>query len=141
MSLFAELKRRRVIRVSIAYIVVCWVILQVADVVFPAIPLPGWSMRAVLVVLVLAFPVVLLMASALCVPLAAADEDEPLDLSPTLHGKLALSITDAVAMGLKNNLDLEVQRFAPIIALQDAEGSWGAFDPTKYNFDIVWLDF
>ncbi len=62
MSLFTELKRRRVIRVTIAYIVASWVILQVADVVFPIIPLPEWSMRFLLAVLVLAFPIVAVLA-------------------------------------------------------------------------------
>ena len=73
--------------------------------------------------------------TALCTPLALADDEEEqtAELSaPTLHGKLALSIADAVAMGLKNNLDLEVQRFAPVIAFQDAEGAWGAFDPEAF---------
>lgn len=62
MPLLAELKRRRVIRVSVAYVVVCWLILQVADVIFPAMPLPESAMRTLLVILVLAFPVVVLLA-------------------------------------------------------------------------------
>ncbi len=82
------------------------------------------------------FPVALLTAACLYAPVAMAEEEEAQEAtelaSPTLHGKLALSIADAVAMGLKNNLDLEVQRFAPVIAYQDAEGAWGAFDPEAF---------
>ena len=89
MSLIAELKRRRVIRVSIAYIVVCWVILQVADVVFPAIPLPGWSMRVVLVVLVLAFPVVLLIAWIFQAEPRGTLRREPVQLAPVTLALLA----------------------------------------------------
>jgi len=62
LALIAELKRRRVFRVSAAYIVVCWVVLQVADVVFPAIPVPDWGMQLLLIALVLLFPIVVLMA-------------------------------------------------------------------------------
>ncbi len=62
MSLLSELTRRRAIRVLIAYVAVSWVVLQVADVVFSAIPLPDWSMRFLLVVVVLGFPVAMLLA-------------------------------------------------------------------------------
>ena len=36
--------------------------------------------------------------------------------SATLHGALQLSLADAIAMGLENNLGVEIQRHAPIIA-------------------------
>jgi outer membrane protein TolC len=49
---------------------------------------------------------------------------------PTLHGSLKLSLADAVAMGIENNLDLQVERFDPILSFEDHEISWGAFDPT-----------
>jgi len=62
LTLIVELKRRRVFRVSAAYIVGCWIILQVADIVIPAVSLPDWSMRLLLIALVLLFPVVVLMA-------------------------------------------------------------------------------
>ena len=62
MALIEELKRRRVFRVSAAYIVTCWIVLQVADVVIPALALPDWSMRLLLVALVVLFPVVILAA-------------------------------------------------------------------------------
>ena len=48
-ALLAELKRRRVVRVSIAYLVVAWVAIEVADTVFPNLGLPDWSVRAVIV--------------------------------------------------------------------------------------------
>ena len=51
---------------------------------------------------------------------------------PTLHGNLALSLQDAIAMGLENNLNLEVQRHAPLIANEDHEIAWGSYDPVFY---------
>jgi len=53
MSLFAELKRRNVIRVGIAYVLVAWLVLQVADIVFDAIGSPPWVMQTLLVVLLM----------------------------------------------------------------------------------------
>ncbi len=62
MTLIAELKRRRVIRVSVGYIVIGWVVLQVADIVVPAMLLPEWSIRFLLITLVVLFPFVVLTA-------------------------------------------------------------------------------
>ncbi len=53
--------------------------------------------------------------------------------APTLHGNLALSLREAIEMGLENNLNLEVQRHAPLIADEEAEISWGAYDPEFYG--------
>ena len=39
MSLFAELKRRNVLRVAIAYLAAAWMLIQVADIVFPQLGL------------------------------------------------------------------------------------------------------
>lgn len=64
MQMLAELKRRRVFRAAAAYIITSWVILQVADIIIPAVDLPDWSMRLMLVVLVVLFPIVMLGAWA-----------------------------------------------------------------------------
>jgi hypothetical protein len=42
---------------------------------------------------------------------------------------LALSLEDALRIALENNLDLDIEELATDIALFDAQGSWGAFDP------------
>ena len=56
-SLWAELKRRNVFRVAVLYLVAGWLILQIADVLFGLLEVPGWSLRLVLGLLVLGFPV------------------------------------------------------------------------------------
>ncbi len=55
MSLFTELKRRNVIRVTAAYLVIGWLLLQVADTVVPALRLPEWIISALTLVLLLGF--------------------------------------------------------------------------------------
>ena len=64
MSLLEELKRRNVFRVGIAYAVISWLLLQVADVVLNNIEAPGWVFRAILLVLGLGFPIALFFAWA-----------------------------------------------------------------------------
>lgn len=64
MSIFAELKRRNVFRVAIAYLLLAWVVQQVADVFFPALSLPEWTVRLVAGLLILGFPLVLFFAWA-----------------------------------------------------------------------------
>ena len=61
---FEELKRRKVYRVAAAYIVVAGGTIQLASVVFPAWDLPEWSLRLVIVLLLLGFPVSLILAWA-----------------------------------------------------------------------------
>jgi TolB-like protein/Flp pilus assembly protein TadD len=63
-SLFNELKRRNVVRVSIAYIVVAWLLIQLAGALEPALLLPDWVDRVVTVFLMIGFPVVLIFAWA-----------------------------------------------------------------------------
>jgi TolB-like protein/Tfp pilus assembly protein PilF len=62
MSFFAELKRRHVIRVGIAYIVSGWVLIEVASVLLPTFDAPEWVMRAVVLLLISCLPVALLVA-------------------------------------------------------------------------------
>ena len=49
------------------------------------------------------------------------------------HGVLELSLGDAIRMGLENNLDVQVQRYAPLIADFDLTAAWGAYDPTLFG--------
>lgn len=61
-SLFAELKRRNVIRVGAAYAAVAWLLAQVADTVLPAFDLPSGILQTTLIVIALGFPVTLVLA-------------------------------------------------------------------------------
>jgi len=61
---WGELKRRNVVRVAIAYAVVAWLLLQVADVVLDNIEAPAWVFQTILLLLIIGFPVALLFAWA-----------------------------------------------------------------------------
>ena len=64
MSLFAELKRRNVFRVAIAYVVVAWLVLQIGDTLGPALRLPEVANSALAFFLILGFPLAVLFAWA-----------------------------------------------------------------------------
>jgi len=61
-SFFAELKRRNVYKVAIAYIVGGWALSQGIAQVFPVFDVPNWAIRAIVLVIVLGFPVALAVA-------------------------------------------------------------------------------
>ena len=56
-SFFEELKRRNVIKATIAYVVVSWVIIQVLSIVLPTIEAPDWVMKTLMTLLVIGFPI------------------------------------------------------------------------------------
>ncbi|MEE8371737.1 MAG: hypothetical protein V3R73_06265, partial [Sphingomonadales bacterium] len=61
-NFFHELKRRSVVRVGVAYLVVGWIILQFVGEVAPILDLPDWFPKAILLLLGVGFPAVLLFA-------------------------------------------------------------------------------
>jgi TolB-like protein len=64
MSLYSELKRRNVIRVGIAYIIVAWVLAQVAEFAFENFGAPDWVLKSVVVILLLGLPLAIFFAWA-----------------------------------------------------------------------------
>ena len=62
MPLMAELQRRKVFKVAVAYLVVAWVVIQVASTVAPQLNLPEWAPRLVTLLALLGFPVALVLA-------------------------------------------------------------------------------
>ena len=63
-NFFAELKRRNVYKVAIAYAVVGWLLVQVATQVFPFFEIPNWVVRLVVLLILLGFPIALVIAWA-----------------------------------------------------------------------------
>lgn len=61
-AFYEEAKRRNVLRVGFAYIVVAFAVLQGADVVLPALLLPDWTMRLLVILVLFLFPIVLVLA-------------------------------------------------------------------------------
>jgi TolB-like protein/Tfp pilus assembly protein PilF len=63
-NFFAELKRRNVYKVAVAYAVVSWLLIQIATQVFPFFEIPNWAVRLVVLAMIAGFPIALIIAWA-----------------------------------------------------------------------------
>jgi len=63
-NFFAELKRRNVYKVAVAYAVVSWLLLQAASIFLPAFDAPPWVMKIFIIVIIFGFPVALIFSWA-----------------------------------------------------------------------------
>jgi TolB-like protein/Flp pilus assembly protein TadD len=63
-NFFAELKRRNVYKVAVAYAVLGWLLVQIATQVFPFLEIPNWVVRLVLALVAIGFPIALVIAWA-----------------------------------------------------------------------------
>ena len=104
MSLFAELKRRNVFRVGIAYAVVAWLLLQLAEVLYEILDLPPWAPRLVLLVLAIGFPLALIFAWAFEMTPEGLKREKDVDRSqsvaPVTGRKLDRTIIVVLALAL-----------------------------------------
>ncbi len=62
MSLWSELRRRNVLKVGAAYLVVAWLLVQVVATLAPQLQLPEWTPRLITLLLMVGFPIALLLA-------------------------------------------------------------------------------
>ena len=82
-SFFAELKRRSVYKVAIAYGVVAWLLMQIASQIFPFFEIPNWAVRLVVLMLIIGFPVALIIAWAFELTPEGLKRTEVADAPPT----------------------------------------------------------
>jgi TolB-like protein/Tfp pilus assembly protein PilF len=97
MTFLAELRKRKVFQVAIGYLAVAWLLVQVTATILPAFDLPIWTLRLVVLLFALGFPVALLMAWSL----ELTPDGVKLDVSTTAgKGMLAIAAAlMAVALG------------------------------------------
>ena len=84
MSFFAELKRRNVFRVAIAYVVVAWVIAQVTELALDSFGTPDWVMKTVLLLLVMGFPMAVFFAWAFELTPEGIKKEKDIDRSESI---------------------------------------------------------
>lgn len=63
-NFFAELKRRNVYKVAVAYAIVAWLLIQAASILFPTFEAPTWVMKVFVAAIILGFPIALVIAWA-----------------------------------------------------------------------------
>jgi len=80
-NFFAELRRRNVYKVAVAYAVIGWLLVQVATQVFPFFEIPNWAVRLVVLAIVIGFPVALVIAWAFELTPEGLKRTEDVDLA------------------------------------------------------------
>ena len=86
-NFFAELKRRNVYKVAVAYAIVGWLLVQVATQVFPFLEIPTWVVRLVIVLVAAGFPIALVIAWAFELTPEGIKRTEDVDLATEKRGK------------------------------------------------------
>jgi adenylate cyclase len=86
-NFFAELKRRNVYKVAVAYAVVGWLLVQVATQVFPFLEIPNWVVRLVIALVLIGFPIALVIAWAFETTPEGIKRTEDVDLSAVNRSK------------------------------------------------------
>jgi TolB-like protein/Tfp pilus assembly protein PilF len=97
---FAELKRRNVYKVAVAYTVVAWLLIQGASIVLPTFAAPAWVMQVLIIVLVLGFPISAVLAWAFEITPEGIKRDKdvvPNESTPPT-GRKFIGITIALAL-------------------------------------------
>jgi adenylate cyclase len=75
---FAELKRRHVFRVAVAYSVAAWIVVEVSSAVFPALHVPDWALSGITVLFIVGLPVALVLAWLFDITPYGVERTEPL---------------------------------------------------------------
>lgn len=105
-NFFAELKRRNVYKVTVAYAVVAWLVIQVCSTVLPTFHAPEWAVQTLVVLVALGFPIALVIAWAFEATPEGIKRTEDVDHSeasraPTKHAWIyVVLIGAAISVGL-----------------------------------------
>jgi len=100
-SFFAELKRRNVYKVAVAYAVVSWLLIQAASIFLPAFDAPPWVMKIFIIVVSFGFPVALILSWAFEITpegIKLESEIEPGKSIKRRTGRKIVAVTIALAV-------------------------------------------
>src|SRR5204863_720446 len=105
-NFFAELKRRNVYKVAVAYAIVGWLLVQVATQVFPFFEIPNWAVRLVVLAIVIGFPIALVIAWAFELTPEGLKRTEDVDLAASARQPrkrawiVVIIVAGAMSLGL-----------------------------------------
>ena len=86
-NFFAELKRRNVYKVAVAYAVVAWLLTQISTQVFPFFEIPNWAVRLIVLAIVIGFPIALVLAWAFELTPEGLKRTEDVDVALQKRGR------------------------------------------------------
>jgi TolB-like protein/Flp pilus assembly protein TadD len=97
MAFLAEIKRRRVGRVAIAYGAIAWAVTEASSVILPALYVPEWAMTFIVVFLLIGFPIAMVLAWIFDVGPEGIQRTEPI-ARETQSSRIKLRTAFAVAV-------------------------------------------
>jgi TolB-like protein/Tfp pilus assembly protein PilF len=122
-TFFTELKRRRVYNVAVAYVVVAWLLIQVATQVFPFFNIPNWIVRLIVLLAIIGFPIAVVCSWAFEMTPQGLKLEEDIDrkITPKTGRKLTALIVIVAALAvavtlfrfLHSQQDIEVWKQQP----------------------------
>ena len=117
-SFFAELKRRNVYKVAVAYAVVFWLLIQAASIFLPAFDVPPWVMKIFIIVIIFGFPVALIFSWAFEITpegIKLESEIEPNKSIKRRTGRKIVAMTIALAVVAAGLFVYQLVRSKPTI--------------------------
>jgi serine/threonine-protein kinase len=123
-NFFAELKRRNVYKVAVAYAVVSWLLIQAASIFFPAFDAPPWVMKIFIIVIIFGFPVALIFSWAFEITpegIKLESEIEPNKSIARRTGRKIVAVTIALAVVAAGLLVYQLVRSKSTITPRQSE--------------------
>jgi TolB-like protein/Tfp pilus assembly protein PilF len=99
-NFFAELKRRNVYKVAIAYAIVGWLLIQIATQVFPFLEIPNWAIRFIILLIAFGFPIALVLAWAFELTPAGIKRTQDAERFPEYSSKKKIWVLVSLIAGL-----------------------------------------
>ena len=93
-----QLKKRKVVRVALAYIFVAWVVMQIGEVTFEGLGLPPWALSLLIVLVLLGFPIALVLAWAYEITPQGIRKDSPGNIESTTEVENYLEGAPSIAV-------------------------------------------
>ncbi len=125
-NFFAELKRRNVYKVAVAYAVVAWLLIQAASIFLPAFDAPLWVMKIFIIVIIFGFPVALIFSWAFEITpegIKLESEIEPNKSIARRTGRKIVAVTIALAVVAAGLFVYQLVRTRSTIAPQQSEAT------------------
>jgi len=146
MTFFAELKRRNVFRVGAAYVVVGWLLLQVADVLLGNFGAPDWVFKSFAAMLALGLPLALFLAWAFELTPDGVKRTEVVDADESIAPSTGRRLDRFIVVGLLGVIALLViERVwfasAPILGPEEASEPGVVSDAAVVDKSIAVLPF
>src|SRR4051812_47942869 len=142
LSFFAELKRRNVYKVAVAYAVVGWLLIQVTTQVFPIFDIPNWALRSIVLAIIVGFPIALVVAWAFELTPEGLKRTEDADLAGVRGSKNRTWIyVAAIGAILSVALFLIARSTTPRISLSTDHGPAVVLAPAVPQKSIAVLPF